>query len=69
MRRLFSFLVFLVVVLVIIGFWRGWFGLLINQRQIQHDERKVERAIDRGTQQLKNDVHQDAQKVEQKTGN
>jgi sensor domain CHASE-containing protein len=69
MRRLVSFLVLVVVVLVVIGLWRGWFTILFNRARFQHDEQRVEQKIDTGVEQLKHDVHKDAQKVDQKTGN
>lgn len=68
MRRLFGLLVFVVLVLVVIGFWRGWFTVLFNQRRFEHDEQRVERKLDEASQQLKQDVHSGAQKVEQKNG-
>jgi hypothetical protein len=68
MRRLFSFILFVVVLLVIIGVWRGWFTIRVNQSRFQHDEQRIEQKLDRGMEQLKHDVHKDAQKVDQKTG-
>ncbi len=69
MRRLFAFLVFVVVVLVIVGFWRGWFTVLFNQSRFQHDEQHIVRKLDQAGDQLKQDMHSGAQKDQQKTGN
>lgn len=67
MRRLLGFLVFLAIVVVAFGFWRGWFT--INQAQIQHDTAKIERKLEHGTEKLKEDVNSGAKKVEEKTSN
>ncbi|HEX3998650.1 MAG TPA: hypothetical protein VHX65_08895 [Pirellulales bacterium] len=69
MRRLFAFLVFVVAVLLVIGFFRGWFGIIINQGQIKHDTHELRKEAEHGVEKAKEDLHQGAQKVEQKTSN
>jgi hypothetical protein len=63
MRRLVGFLVFLAIVIVAVGFWRGWF--VVNQPQLQQDERKLEKALKHGEKKL----DEGAKKFEEKTEN
>lgn len=69
MRRLFAFLVFVAIVIVAVGFWRGWWTLLVNKPQIQQDTRELRHEAKQGAEKVKEGVHQGAEKVEQKTNN
>ena len=67
MRRLVGFLVFVAIVVVAFGFWRGWFT--VNQAKIEHDTKKIEKKLERETEKLKGGVNSEAKKVEEKTAN
>jgi hypothetical protein len=63
MRRLFGFLVFVAIVIVAVGFWRGWF--VVNQAKLDHDEQKLERKFEHVDEKIK----EGAKNVEEKTNN
>jgi predicted negative regulator of RcsB-dependent stress response len=65
MRRFFAFLVFVAIVILAVGFWRGWF--VVNKPQIQSDEQKAKSALDKSAENFKHDVHKGAEKVEKQT--
>lgn len=46
MRRLVGFVMFLVIAVAVIGIYRGWFTVTVNQARIDHDKNRVERKID-----------------------
>jgi hypothetical protein len=67
MRRLMAFLVFVAAVILIVGFYRGWFSFGVNQPKIQQDEKQAKHAIDKGVEKVKEGIHKGTEKVEEKT--
>lgn len=71
MRRLVGFAMFLVIAVAVIGIYRGWFTVTVNQARIDHDKNRVERKIERGTEKLKENVNvnHNARRLDQNTDN
>jgi uncharacterized membrane protein len=64
-----AFLVFVAILIVIVGLWRGWFTIFVNQPQIQHDEKKAQHAIEKTVDKIEAGIHKGTEKVEEKTSN
>jgi hypothetical protein len=63
MRRLFVVLLVVVVGIVGVGFYRGWFT--VNQDKIQQDEQKAKEKVRELTQEMKAKTGEGANKVKE----
>jgi hypothetical protein len=61
MKRIFLVLSALLICVVFVGFYRGWFALTSESRDTESDKVDINLTVDRGK------VHEDADKVKDKT--
>ncbi len=63
MRRLISTLVFLGLIIGLIGYYRGWFVVSVDQTKLQQDEQAVKEKLQQGSGRLQEDINKGIDKA------